>query len=182
MLERELSCSGICNPYSLYLFTDVSQGLPRRTCAQGMIHLLERVSELAMIQALVITLMSILNAIAVWILNSRYILLVNDDDLYGEESAYDFDENFNNSSYSKNTSTQMASDLNDIPLVGSKKLNLEINRTIKERRMKMIEKMSTLPMPEIQEKRRESENLTNLISQLPLMYRHRTNINGPADD
>ena len=75
-----------------------------------MIHLLERISELAMIQALVIALMSLFNSMALWILNSRYILLVNDDDLYGKESACDFDENFNDSFYSRNPSTQIDSD------------------------------------------------------------------------
>ncbi len=74
-----------------------------------------------------------INCLSVWILQSRYILLVSDEDLYGKDSDYDGDDQsmFSNN----NRSTFQTSKREEIPEVKSTQLNLEINKTLMRRRL-----------------------------------------------
>ena len=63
---------------------------------------------------MVLAIVSIINTLSVWILHSRYILMITDDDLYGEDSIYDEDEK---SCMSYNPSTYETSRYDNIPVV-----------------------------------------------------------------
>jgi len=54
-----------------------------------MADLLERIADQMLVHFMLLALIGMINSLSVWILHSRYILMVSDDDLYGEDSVYD---------------------------------------------------------------------------------------------
>ena len=92
--------------------------------------------------------------------------MITDDDLYGEDSIYDEDEK---SCMSYNPSTYESSRYDNIPVVKATQLNLEINKTLMQRKERAkLHHANTdmrLPLPRIAEKK-ESDNLDVLISTL----------------
>ena len=57
-----------------------------------MIDFLERVSDQMLMHFIFLALVGMINCLAIWVLQSRYILLVSDEDLYGKDSEYDGDD------------------------------------------------------------------------------------------
>ena len=53
-----------------------------------MADLLERIADQMLVHFMLLALIGMINSLSVWILHSRYILMVSDDDLYGEDSVY----------------------------------------------------------------------------------------------
>jgi hypothetical protein len=80
---------------------------------------------------MLLAIVSIINSLCIWILHSRYILNITDDDLYGEDSLYDEDEK---SCLSYNPSTYETSKYDSIPVVKATQLNLDINKTLMQRK------------------------------------------------
>jgi len=149
-----------------YSYSDINRGIPKRECAKSMADFIERIADQMQIHFMFLAIVSIFNSLSVWILHSRYILMITDDDLYGDDSEYDEDEK---SCISYNPSTFETSKREEIPIVKATQLNLDINKTLMQRkeraRFHHANTDMRLPLPRIAEKK-ESDNLDVLIGTL----------------
>ena len=109
-----------------------------------MVHLIERIADQMLIHFMFLALVAVINSLSVWILHSRYILMISDDDLYGDDSEYDEDEK---SCISYNPSTFETSKYNEIPVVKATQLNLEINKTLIKRKQLKHQANTQLELP-----------------------------------
>eukprot|EP00347_Sterkiella_histriomuscorum_P016461 403353088 len=168
-LELDYQCSGFCQALDLYVYSNINNGMPKRSCVKAMIDSLQKMSNIIALNGLLLGVISVVNCMFIYVLQSRYILLVDDEDLFGKDSEGDVDDD-NISMYSKyNGSTIDTNRFDKLKQETPKQLNLDINKTLMSRRMlnqqNMINKNTTLPLPLIVEKK-ESGILDGLIANL----------------
>ncbi|CDW86528.1 UNKNOWN [Stylonychia lemnae] len=168
-LEETFQCSGICELGDLYLYSDISRGIPQRSCNKALIDFLKRITEISKLQCLFIGIICVINSISIWILHSRYILLVSDEDLFGKDSDGEGEFDDNASLRSGMTSTFDKSYIDQKSYEAPKLLNLDSNKRLQQRRnfnnLRSTNTSNNLPLPSIVEKK-ESEFLDTLIADI----------------